>query len=138
VLAGCGGGAHHRFRFSITIGRIMDDGTISREREAERVIYRLAGSFDRAAAWDLRARIDRDAALEVLLDFSLVRDFSDLAVAVVAHGLIAGAKHVHFRGVRQHQLRIFQYCGVPIPALPTDSDATPAVPFPAFAAAPHV
>jgi len=95
----------------------MDDGTISRERDGERVLYRLGGSFDRAGAWDLRARIDEDAETEVLLDFSLVRDFSDLGLAVVAHGLLAGAKHVHFRGVRQHQLRIFQYCGVIIDEL---------------------
>src|SRR6266568_1583582 len=75
----------------------MDDCTISREREAERVIFHLAGSFDRAGAWDLRARLDGEATPEVLLDFSLVREFSDLGLAVVAHGLIAGSKHVHFR-----------------------------------------
>ena len=95
----------------------MDDATISREREGEKVIYRLSGSFERTGAWDLRARIDREPASEMLLDFSQVRDFSDLGLAVVAHGLIAGAKRVHFRGVRQHQLRIFQYCGVVIDEL---------------------
>lgn len=116
----------------------MDDGTISRERDAERVIYRLAGSFDRAGAWDLRARIDRDAVPEVLLDFSMVREFSDLGLAVVAHGLIAGSKHVHLRGACQHQLRIFQYCGVPVHDLPADSDAGPARPFTPSAAEPRV
>ena len=107
----------------------IDDSTISREREGERVLYRLSGSFDRAGAWDLRACIDREPATEVLLDFSLVRDFSDLGLAVVAHGLIAGAKHVHFRGVRQHQLRIFQYCGVVIDELRAGGFASPGTPF---------
>ncbi|HYS80510.1 MAG TPA: STAS domain-containing protein [Anaeromyxobacteraceae bacterium] len=115
----------------------MDDCTISREREAERVIFHLAGSFDRAGAWDLRARLDGEATPEVLLDFSLVREFSDLGLAVVAHGLIAGLKHVHFRGVCQHQLRIFQYCGVPIHEVPAENDAGPARSLTPFTAQPR-
>ena len=102
----------------------MDDGTISLERDGNRVTYHLAGSFDRASAWELRARIDREPTAEVMIDFSLVRDFSDLGLAVVAHGLIAGAKNVHFRGLRQHQLRIFQYCGVGLDELRTGTLAS--------------
>jgi anti-anti-sigma regulatory factor len=92
----------------------MSDCDISFEREGDRAIYRLSGVFDRAGAWALRAKLDRETASEVLLDFSLVRDFSDLGVAVVAHGLTEIPRRVLFRGLRQHQLRIFRYCGVSI------------------------
>jgi hypothetical protein len=92
----------------------MNDCNIIRERDGDRVLYRLSGVFDRAGAWALRAKLDRENAGEVLLDFSLVRDFSDLGVAVVAHGLTEAPRRVLFRGLRQHQLRIFRYCGVSI------------------------
>jgi anti-anti-sigma regulatory factor len=87
---------------------------ITRERDGQRTTYRLAGIFDRAAAWALRERIEREAASEVLLDFSHVRDYSDLGVAVLAHGLTSASRRVLFRGLRQHQLRIFRYCGVAV------------------------
>jgi len=92
----------------------MSDCDISMEREGDRAVYRLSGVFDRAGAWALRAELDREPAGEVLLDFSLVRDFSDLGVAVVAHGLTETPRRVLFRGLRQHQLRIFRYCGVAV------------------------
>lgn len=92
----------------------MNDCNITRERDGERVLYRLSGVFDRSSAWALRAKLDRELTAEVLLDFSLVRDFSDLGVAVLAHGLTEAKRRVLFRGLRQHQLRIFRYCGVAI------------------------
>ena len=95
----------------------MPDGTISREPDGERVVFRVAGAFDRTAAWSLREQVEREAAREVLLDFSLVRDFSDLGVAVLAHGLTAARRRVLFRGLRQHQLRVFRYCGVAVEEL---------------------
>lgn len=85
---------------------------VTREWEGERVVLRIAGAFDRGNAWSLRERVDRETAPEVLLDFSLVRDFSDLGVAVLAQGVHASGRRVLFRGLRQHQLRIFRYCGV--------------------------
>lgn len=92
----------------------MADCDISRERDGDRVLYRLSGVFDRTGAWSLREKLDGETAEDVLLDFSLVRDFSDLGVAVVAHGLHETPRRVRFRGLRQHQLRIFRYCGVSI------------------------
>jgi anti-anti-sigma regulatory factor len=112
----------------------MADCSITKEREGERVLYRLAGVFDRAAAWALREKVDREAGREVLLDFSLVRDFSDLGVAVLAHGLTNASRRVLFRGLRQHQLRIFRYCGVPIEEMTAREAA--ASPLDASAAAP--
>ena len=58
--------------------------------------------------------MDRETAPEVLVDFSLVRDFSDLGVAVLAQGVQSSGRRVQFRGLRQHQLRIFRYCGVTV------------------------
>ncbi|HEX9291313.1 MAG TPA: STAS domain-containing protein [Anaeromyxobacteraceae bacterium] len=95
----------------------MTDCTMAREREGDRVVYRLGGVFDRASAWGLREKMERETAREVLLDFSLVRDFSDLGVAVVAHGLNGATRRVLFRGLRQHQLRIFRYCGIAVEEL---------------------
>lgn len=94
---------------------MTNECSISHDREGERLVYRLAGTFDRAAAWALRARLEHDdAASELVLDFSLVRDFSDLGVAVLAHALTAAPRRVVFRGLRQHQVRIFRYCGLAI------------------------
>jgi anti-anti-sigma regulatory factor len=92
----------------------MSERTISRDSDGQRTIYRLSGHFDRGSAWALRDQVERDPATEVLLDFSLVREFSDLAVAVLAHGVTATTRRVQFRGLRQHQLRIFRYCGVAV------------------------
>lgn len=77
-------------------------------------MFRLGGVFDRAGAWSLRERIAREGEGEVVLDFSHVRDISDLGIAVLAHGVSGASRRVLFRGLRQHQLRIFRYCGVPI------------------------
>jgi anti-anti-sigma regulatory factor len=90
----------------------MADCTIAREWEGDRPVLRLAGVFDREVAWLVRERIDRDAAPELLLDFSLVREFSDLGVAVLAHALQETPRRVLLRGLRQHQVRIFRYCGL--------------------------
>ena len=93
------------------------DATITKSREGEHILYRVVGVFDRATAWALRDRIEREAAREMLLDFTHVRDFSDLGVAVLAHGITSSARRVLFRGLRQHQLRIFRYCGVAVDEL---------------------
>jgi len=95
----------------------MTDCTIAKERDGERAVFRLGGVFDRTSAWTLRARVEQEGALEVLLDFSQVQDFSDLGVAVLAHGLTSVNRRVLFRGLRQHQLRIFRYCGVAVEEL---------------------
>ncbi|HET9596325.1 MAG TPA: STAS domain-containing protein [Anaeromyxobacteraceae bacterium] len=98
--------------------------TIERTDEGSRAIYLLAGGFDRASAWALRERVEREsAAEEVLLDFTRVREFSDLGVAVLAHGLTGASRRVVFRGLRQHELRIFRYCGVAVEELVAEPPA---------------
>jgi anti-anti-sigma regulatory factor len=97
--------------------------TISRTDEGGRVVYLLEGGFDRASAWTLRERVARESAAEVLLDFERVREFSDLGVAVLAHGLTGATRRVLFRGLRQHELRIFRYCGVAVDELSAHGSA---------------
>ncbi len=109
----------------------MPECVISEELEGERAVFRVAGTFDRSNAWALRDRVEREPRREVVLDFSLVRDFSDLGVAVLAHGLTATSHRVLFRGLRQHQLRIFRYCGVAVEELGLPDAAGTALAFPA-------
>jgi len=91
---------------------MLNDCTIARESVGEQIVYRLSGVFDRAGAGALCETIERESARDVLLDFSLVREFSDLGVAVLAHGLTGATRRILFRGLRQHQVRIFRYCGI--------------------------
>ncbi len=104
----------------------MASCSFEREVERNRAIIRVSGSFDRSSAAELRARIERDPADEVVLDFSLVREFADLGVAALAHGLAVQDRRLLVRGLRQHQLRIFRYFGLDVDALlPRDRDEDP-------------
>jgi anti-anti-sigma regulatory factor len=97
---------------------------MERAEHGDRAIYVVDGAFDRASAWALRERVEREtAAEEVLLDFTRVREFSDLGVAVLAHGLTGATRRVVFRGLRQHELRIFRYCGVAVEELAAEPPA---------------
>lgn len=93
---------------------MVTDCTIAMEWDGDRLAFRLSGTFDRASSWKLRAKIEDENASELLLDFSDIRDFSDLGVAVLAHALVRRGGRVLFRGLRQHQTRIFRYCGVAV------------------------
>ncbi|HVI96581.1 MAG TPA: STAS domain-containing protein [Anaeromyxobacter sp.] len=90
--------------------------TIEMERESGRTVFRVSGVFDRSSAAELRRRLDAEDGADVILDFSLVREFADLGVAALASELGAG-RRLRLRGLRQHQLRIFRYFGVDIDAL---------------------
>ena len=90
----------------------MSDCTITRELESGRAVLRVRGVVDRDSARTLGERIARDGAAELLLDVTLVREFSDLGVAALATALQKAPGRVVFRGLRQHQLRMFRYCGL--------------------------
>jgi STAS domain-containing protein len=83
------------------------------------ILIRFDGVFDAVAAWDVRGRLGACALGEsVVLDFSQVRAFDDLGVAVLASGLAARPDPgVTMRGLRQHQHRMFRYFGVDLDAL---------------------
>jgi anti-anti-sigma regulatory factor len=78
------------------------------------ILVELDGTFDATAAWQLRGRLATlGIAHRVVLDFSRVREFHDLAIAVVANGLVdALRRNVEMRGLRDHQHRLFRYFGV--------------------------
>ncbi len=105
----------------------MSDCTITRERAGERVLFRLTGILDRGVAWALREKIEREDAAEVVLDFTRVRDFSDLAAAVLAHGVTTSSRRVLLRGLQQPHLRIFRTCGVAVEELSAREAAAPAL-----------
>jgi anti-anti-sigma regulatory factor len=91
--------------------------SIVREQVDDRAVIRLAGVFDRASAFELRDRLEREPARDVVLDFSLVRQFADLGVATLAHGLAGGERRLRLLGLRSHQRRIFRYFGVDVDEL---------------------
>ena len=86
---------------------------------ADEVVIRLDGIFDAVAAWGVRGRIGKlPPDQKVVLDFSQVREFYDLGVAVMASGLAElEGPHVAVRGLRQHQHRMFRYFGIDVDAL---------------------
>jgi anti-anti-sigma regulatory factor len=96
---------------------------IVRETEGQRAVIRVAGVFDRPSAIELNERLEREAAGDVVLDFSLVREFADLGVAALAEGLAVAERRVRLRGLRQHQLRIFRYFGVDLEPAPAALEA---------------
>jgi anti-anti-sigma regulatory factor len=102
---------------------------IHREWEGCRPVLRLGASFDRQAAWALRDRVEHETAPEILVDFTQVREQSDLAIAVLAHGVQCTRRRMMFRGLGAHQLRIFRYCGVALEIVAT-GDAIAAAPLP--------
>ena len=99
-----------------------------RETEGGRTVIRLSGVFDHASAAELAERLQQEATNEVVLDFSLVREFADLGVAALAHGLAGGRQRLLMRGLRQHQLRIFRYFGVDVEALQSAAASAERVP----------
>ncbi len=92
----------------------MKDCTLEKDRESGRTVMRLTGIFDRECALDLRDELRRTEG-DVLLDFSLVRDFDDLGVATLARELLeSGDRSIGVCGLREHQLRLFRYLGIDV------------------------
>jgi STAS domain len=90
---------------------------IEKELEDGRTVIRVSGDFDSQSACELSDRLAREATDDVVLDFSLVREFADLGVAALARGLADNPRGLSLRGLRQHQLRIFRYFGVDVDAV---------------------
>jgi hypothetical protein len=90
---------------------------IEREHDGDRTIFRVSGVFDRASAAELRAQVEAERARDVVLDFSLVREFVDLGVAALASELVGGGRPLRLRGLRHHQLLLFRYFGVDVEAI---------------------
>ena len=87
----------------------MSECTMSRVDRSGRLVFRLAGVFDRTASWELCEEILAEAEREILLDFTLVRDVSDLALALLAQGIGGSGRRLLFQGLQQTQLRTLRY-----------------------------
>lgn len=88
---------------------------IRREFESDSVRLRLLGGLDGRTARQLRLELDLlPRNRDVIIDFSGVAPFSDLAVAVLAQELRATRRTLDFVGITKHQERLFRYFGVPL------------------------
>lgn len=78
------------------------------------ILISLEGPFDASAAWQIAGRlVDLPSGVTVVVDFSAVDEFLDLAVAVMAHGLAEAQRpNVVMRGLHEQQHRLFRYFGV--------------------------
>jgi hypothetical protein len=73
------------------------------------LVLRLEGRFDRDAAAALRRVVEQLPPDSVLLDFSKVRDFLDLAVPDLTRNL--EGRGVQVMGLPHHLERMFRYFG---------------------------
>jgi anti-anti-sigma regulatory factor len=88
------------------------------ERKPRRrsLVLEVDGIFDRAAA----SRIERvlsgaHRASSIHVDLSRVVEFEDLGLATLADALRSpGCQHVSVMGLRNHQVRLLRYLGVPV------------------------
>lgn len=85
---------------------------MERALEQGRPVVRLAGAFDSSLAWRLRDELMASSDAEVVLDFGAVRELSELALAVLANGIVSRQAHVLFRGLSRRHVRLLEYCGV--------------------------
>jgi len=84
---------------------------ILREEHGGAVTFRLAGTFDARAAVRLRQMLEAVDG-RVVVDFSRVRTFVDVAVAVLSGGL--KSRSVELRGLGRHQESVFRYFDIPV------------------------
>jgi anti-anti-sigma regulatory factor len=98
--------------------------SICREDASTTVTLRLEGTLDGATASAvLEALLAESVGQEVVLDFSRVGDFRDLAVAVLSRGL--ERRKVRLRGLDVHHERMFRYFGLTSTATPERAYYTP-------------
>lgn len=84
---------------------------VEREERAGRILLRLHGTLDGAAARQLQLQIAAgDPRADLVVDFSRLREFQDYAVGVVAHAL--EGRKAEMRGLRRHHARMFEYFGI--------------------------
>ena len=83
---------------------------IHRSETSGAVTLKLEGKFDRQTALEVNRSLEELGACAVILDFSRVREFMDLAVPVLSQYLML--RPVELRGLDQHRHRMFRYFGV--------------------------
>ena len=84
----------------------------SRLGEAKRMIH-LDGVFDGIAARKLETALAQaQPGTSLQVDVTKVREFHDLALAVLATAVRRCSARVALSGLRQHQLRMLRYFGL--------------------------
>jgi len=83
---------------------------ISRNDTGGAVTLRLEGALDALAAASLRTTMDQLAGRQIVLDFTRVDEFQDLAVPILSGGL--GQSPLRLIGLGQHHARLFRYFGI--------------------------
>ncbi|MGQ0504627.1 MAG: STAS domain-containing protein [Myxococcaceae bacterium] len=83
---------------------------INREDTSETVTLKLVGNFNRDSAAEVLSRMPTTDDRTVVLDFSRVREFPDLAVPELSRHL--GSRKVLLHGLARHQARMFGYFGL--------------------------
>lgn len=88
---------------------MVESGTSQRDV----VAISVEGTFDPMMASALRATLGRSPTpAPVVLDFSRAREVSDLAIAMLVHGLAADRIPVRLRGLSLHHARMLRYLGL--------------------------
>ena len=90
----------------------MPTCSLEREVKGNAAFYWISGKFDGSCAWELSGRLQNEPFSQVVVDFSQATDFLDCSVGVIAATLLTSRKRIQFRGLRQHQERLFGYFGV--------------------------
>jgi len=85
---------------------------IFREVHGNTITFRLTGTFDARAAVRLRHMLESVDGARVVVDFSRVRQFVDVAVAVLSGGL--KSRSVELRGLGRHQESVFRYFDIKV------------------------
>ena len=85
---------------------------IVREERGGTVTFLLTGTFDARAAVRLRQMLENVDGACVVVDFSRVRFFVDVAVAVLSGGL--KSRSVELRGLGRHQESVFRYFDIKV------------------------
>src|SRR4051794_29135451 len=83
------------------------------ETDEGRVTLHLDGTFDGRTAAELRASLLALGERDVVLDFSRVRTFVDVAIGVLTRGM--EYRNVEIRGLGGHPERMFRYFGLGTP-----------------------
>ncbi|MCI0572358.1 MAG: hypothetical protein L0Y66_16515 [Myxococcaceae bacterium] len=90
---------------------------IRREESAGAVTLYLSGTFDGSTAAKLTRvleGLDHRHVRELILDFSQVRAFADVAVAVASQSMLTQTP-VRLFGLDHHREQVFRYFGVELP-----------------------
>ena len=87
---------------------------ISRNDTGGAITLRLEGALDALAAASLRRTLDQLTDRQVVLDFTRVEEFQDLAVPILSTG--PGQLPLRLVGLGTHHQRLFRYFGVGLTA----------------------